>query len=87
MTPESFIVTLRTSSGGFEVDYELPANLPAERLSQLLLEGLAQQEPRRFGSWKELGLAWNGQKLRDGDTLSARGIWDGSILTIEEESR
>ena len=38
MTPESFIVTLRTPSGGFEGDYELPANLPAERLSQLLLE-------------------------------------------------
>ena len=87
MTPESFIVTLRTPTGGVEVDYELPANLSAERLSQLLLESLAQQEPRRFGSWKGLGLAWNGQKLRDGDTLSARGIWDGSTLTIEEESR
>ena len=39
MTPESFIVTLRTPSGGFEGDYELPADLPVERLSQLLLEG------------------------------------------------
>ena len=87
MTPESFIVTLRTPTGGFEGDYELPADLPVERLSQLLLEGLAQQESRRFGSWKGLGLAWNGQKLGDGDTLSARGIWDGSILTIEEESK
>lgn len=87
MTPESFIVTLRTPTGGFEGDYELPADLSVERLSQLLLEGLAQQEPRRFGSWKGLGLAWNGQKLGDGDTLSARGIWDGSILTIEEESK
>ena len=87
MTTESFIVTLRTPTGGFEGDYELPADLPVERLSQLLLEGLAQQEPRRFGSWKGLGLAWNGQKLGDGDTLSARGIWDGSILTIEEESK
>lgn len=87
MTPESFIVTLRTPTGDFEGDYELPADLPVERLSQLLLEGLAQQEPRRFGSWKGLGLAWNGQKLGDGDTLSARGIWDGSILTIEEESK
>lgn len=87
MTPESFIVTLRTPTGGFEGDYELPADLPVERLSQLLLEGLAQQEPRRFGSWKGLGLAWNGQKLEDGDTLSARGTWDGSILTIEEESK
>lgn len=86
MTPESFIVTLRTPTGGFEGDYELPANLPAERLIQLLLESLAQQEPRRFGSWQGLGLAWNGQKLRDGDTLADWGIWDGSILTIEEES-
>ena len=87
MTPESFIVTLRTPTGGFEGDYELPADLPVERLSQLLLESLVQQQPRRFGSWKGLSLAWNGQKLRDGDTLSARGIWDGSILTIEEESK
>lgn len=86
MTPQSVIITLRTPSGSFEGDYELPANLPAERLSQLLLDSLAQQEPRRFGSWKGLGLAWNGQKLGDDDTLSARGIWDGSILTIEEES-
>lgn len=86
MGPEYAIVTLRTSSGGFEADFELPANLPAERLSQLLLESLAQQAPRRFGSWKGLGLRSGGQKLEDSDTLSARGIWDGSIVTIEEES-
>lgn len=86
MTPESVIVTLRTPSGGFEGDYELPANLPAEQLSQLLLESLAQQQPRLFGAWKGLGLAWNGQELGEGDTLSALGIWDGSILTVEEES-
>lgn len=86
MTPESVIVSIRTPSGGFEADFELPANLPAERLSQLLLESLAQQDPRRFSAWKGLYLTWNGQKLGEDDTLSARGIWDGSILTIEEES-
>lgn len=86
MTPESVIVTLRAAAGHFEEDYELPANLPAERLSQLLLESLAQQDPRQFGSWKGLGLRSGGQKLGADDTLSARGIWDGSILTIEEES-
>ena len=86
MTPESVIVTLRTPTGSFEGDYELPAQLPGARLSQLLLESLAQQEPRRFGAWKGLALACGGQKLGNDDTLSDRGIWDGSILTIEEES-
>lgn len=86
MTPEFVIVTIRTLSGGFEGDYELPANLPAERLSQLLLESLAHQDPRRFGSWKRLCMVCGGWRLEDSDTLSARGIWDGGILMIEEES-
>lgn len=84
MMPDSVIVTLRTASGSFEADYELPANVPVERLAQLLLEGLAEQAPKRFGGWKGLRLHFEGRPLADGDTLSAQGIWDGSILTMEE---
>ena len=84
MSPDYVVVTLRTASGSFESDYELPANLPVERLSQLLLVGLAQQSPRLFGGWKDLFFRREGRLLRAQDTLSALGVWDGSVLTIGE---
>lgn len=84
MSPDTVIVTLRNSSGTFETDYELSAHSPVEQLSQLLLEGLVQQNPALFGKWKGLSFLFEGYRLQDQDTLSDLGIWDGKILTIEE---
>lgn len=84
MTPKTSIVTLRTIAGNFETDYELSAHLPVGQLAPLVCESLAKQEPRRFGSWKGLCFCRDGHPLPDTDTLSDLGIWDGSILSIEE---
>ena len=84
MTPKTSIVTLRTTAGDFETDYELSAHLPLGQLAPLVCESLAKQEPRRFARWKGLCFCRDGYPLPDSDTLSDLGIWDGGILNIEE---
>lgn len=84
MSPDYVIVTLRTQSGSFEADYELPAKIPVERFSGLLLKSLAQKIPKQFGTWKGISLSCGENTLCGSDTLESSLIWDGQILTIRE---
>lgn len=84
MAPEQVIVTIQTESGSFSGDYELPANIPAGRLSKLLLEALVQRSPQQFGHWKGLELVCGGSVLSEKETLTSRSIWDGSVVNIRE---
>lgn len=84
MTPNQVIVTLQTQSGQFSADYELPSALPVSKLSALLLNVLEQQYPQLFGRWKSLQIILNGTALKENDTLAARNVWDGSILSLRE---
>lgn len=84
MAPDYVIVTLRTQSGSFEADYELPAKLPVECFIGLLLKSLAQRAPMQFGLWKGVSLSCGDRILSGGDTLEGCLIWDGQILIIRE---
>lgn len=82
--PEKVIVSVMDASSGREYDMELP--------SQMTIKTLAQGISRFFqisgllrGSMEVKHDIWyNDRKLRDNETLSSVGIWDGSKITIRE---
>lgn len=80
MEPDMVMVTLETQSGTNLGDFELPARLPAGKLSDMLLQALSNQLP----FWRGLKLIGDGKVLDEKDTLASRGIWDGSYLTIAQ---
>lgn len=82
MIPDKVIVTIQNKQGQVLGDYELPAKLPADSLGEKLSTALSQSGVPGLAG-KALTLSVGGKRLLPGETLAQRGVWDGSILTLE----
>ena len=84
--PELFLVTVIFGDGVFNVDMELPSQLPVRDLSRRVLEILKSLYEGEFSGWKSCGFEFNNKILGDDDTLLKVGAFDGSkIFMIENE--
>ncbi len=84
--PELFLVTVIFGNGVFNVDMELPSQLPVKDLSRRVLEILKSLYEGEFSNWNSCGFEFNNKILSDDDTLLKVGAFDGSkIFMIERE--
>ena len=79
---ENVIVTLLLRPGDKSLDMEIPAFMPAEELSDKLLETLRTMNPVGYDSVTKLSLRHGGAELKPTDTPASQGIWDGGTLEI-----
>ncbi len=82
--PELFLVTLRLEDGSFEVDMELPSQLPIGELRRRLLDILKTLHEDELAGWQICRLEYNNRILNDDDTLLKVGAFDGSRLYLVE---
>ena len=82
--PELFLVTLRLEDGSFEVDMELPSQLPIGDLRRRILEVLKTLYEDKLSGWQTCRLEYNNRILNDDDTLLKVGAFDGSKLYLME---
>jgi hypothetical protein len=79
------IVTVRRSDepGGSERDLELPADLPAGQLAELIARALnwLPDPSGRVGSF-EIEARPPGRRLHPFETLAGAGAWDGAWLVL-----
>ena len=81
--PENVIVTVRSRSLNLEED----VRLPADGLFENWLPELAwvlNRYRRTYLDPHALAVSYNGRRLKPNDTLASLGIWDGSVLWLEE---
>ena len=81
--PDAFIVTIVDAAGHFELDLEIPSEMPIAMFKEKLLEILKIMDRRRFMDWNHFVLYFQGVALNDQDTLAKAGAFDGSRLTVE----
>jgi len=74
---ERVIVTVKIEGGGEAVDMELPADLPAEALAQLLCPDAGPAELEAFPP---------GRVLEPGESLAAAGAWHGAWLLVRPKT-
>ena len=81
---DSVLVTVRTRSGDFSVDLDIPSKEPLRELDGKLLEILKTLDGRLFHGWYGVTLtdAGTNKRLLPDDTLENAEIWDGSILYV-----
>jgi len=79
------IVTIRIERLDWQVDLELPANLPLKELSGKILETLKLYREDLFEEVSALRLFYMDRELDREGSLAAYGIWDGSILEVRTE--
>lgn len=80
--PETFIVTLANGLGTFEMDLELPAQLPFGKMKDKLLDILKFLDAGKFGGWQGCHVQYGNRLLADGENLADVGAFDGSRLTV-----
>ena len=74
----------RARSGpNFEVDLEIPSQLPFAEMKGKLLEILKILD-RRFNSWQACALQFENHVLAEGETMADAGAFDGSRLVVLE---
>ena len=69
--PELFLVTVIFGNGVFNVDMELPSQLPVKDLSRRVLEILKSLYEGEFSGWNSCDFEFNNKILSDDDTLLA----------------
>ena len=85
MTESNAIVTLIEKNSGFVTDMELPTDVIVKDLSGPVRNMLSELAPRIFDRFKGVVFADdNGNVLQSNETLSSRGLWSGSIITVLE---
>ena len=82
--PELFLVTLKLEDGSFEVDMELPSQLPIGELRRRLLGILKTLREDELSGWQTCRIEYNNRILNDDDTLLKVGAFDGSKLYLME---
>ena len=76
---EKAVVTIR-SNGKQEDDFEIPRNIRSEKWMPIVEQYMRSEN----GATGDLFLLYyNGNIIKDNDTLQSLGIWDGSILDAE----
>jgi len=79
---EDVIVTVNISQPSATYDMELPAFMCLDELKKKVVETLRLMDIRKFATVREIELFYNGQSLRNNETLAGYGIWDGSSIEI-----
>ena len=82
--PELFLVTVFFGDGVFDVDMELPSQLPIGELSKRVLEILRSLYEGEFSGWQSCTFEFNNKILNSDDTLLKAGAFDGSKLYLIE---
>ncbi len=82
--PELFLVTLIFGDGLFNVDMELPSQIPVGELSKRVLEILKSLYEGEFSGWKSCSFEFNNKILSNDDTLLKAGAFDGSKIFMIE---
>ena len=81
--PENVIVTVRMKSLDLEADVRLPADSVFENWLPELTWVLNQYRGTYLAP-RTLVVSYNGRELETNDSLASLGIWDGSVLMLEE---
>ena len=74
---DNVIITIKYDTQ--EYDMALPCKIAIELLKPVLAEALSRKGINLNNMFRIL---FNGNPLKDKDTLSDAGVWDGSYLTI-----
>ena len=82
--PDTFIVTLVNTTGDFDMDVELPAELSVGEMCDKLINVLKSIDGEKFSGWKCCRLRYKNRFLSDTETLSMAGAFDGSRIVVEE---
>ena len=82
--PELFLVTLMLVDGSFEIDMELPSQLPIGDLRRRLLDIIKTLHEDELSGWQTCRLEYNNRVLNDDDTLLKVGAFDGSKIYMVE---
>ena len=82
--PEKVLVSVRDASSGREYDMELPSQMTIKMLAQGISRFFQISGLLRGSREIQHEIWYNDRKLRDNETLSSVGIWDGSTITIRE---
>lgn len=81
--PENVIVTVHLKRLNLEADVRLPADSVFENWLPELTWVLNQHRGTYLDP-RALTVSYNGRELQSNDTLASLGIWDGSVLWLEE---
>ena len=82
--PDTFIATITNEERSFEEDMELPSGMPVSELCRQILMILKEIHEDIFSAWGSCRLVSNNKLLNGDDTLAKAGVFDGSIITVQE---
>ena len=76
---ENVLVTV-TAPGGYQSDWELPGNVPVEKLALPCTQALHRLFPHEYPAAQEVRLYAGGVPLDPEQDLLSQGVWDGCFL-------
>ena len=82
---ETVIITVGYPEQKIFVDMEIPANTRINILKNKILDILKNMYEGIFFKWSRYNIAFNNRFLRDDDTLTSVGAYDGSFLYISKK--
>jgi hypothetical protein len=85
--PDTSIVTIANVSGSFEVDLEIPVNLPFADFKEQLLGILKILDAHGYQGEEDCCLLFKNNLLAEKETLASVGAFDGSRLVVTEKAR
>jgi hypothetical protein len=77
---ETFIVTVANASGKFEVDLEIPSELPFADFREKLFDILKIMGESELRSGRDYCLFYKNRAIAEDETLAGVGAFDGSRL-------
>lgn len=80
---EYAIVTVKTRSGGWEADMELPARMKLKNVALKVLDTVKAMDESRFEAVHKLQFIHENRVLNEEATLADYRIWDGSIVFLD----
>jgi hypothetical protein len=80
--PETFIVTIASVLGDFEIDLEIPSGLSFAEFKEKLLRILQILNEHEFQNWQDYCLLYKNRVLAETETLACVGAFDGSRLVV-----
>ncbi|MDR2180686.1 MAG: EsaB/YukD family protein [Synergistaceae bacterium] len=85
--PDTSIVTIVGASASFEVDLEIPANLPFADFKEQLLGILKILDVHGYLDDEDYCLLYKNNVLAENETLASVGAFDGSRLVVTKKMR
>ena len=81
-TPDTAIITVVCADEGVKIDMELPTSLSVGKVKGKILEALRNVYAGKFLDWSECQMIYANRILKDEETLSGVGAFDGQYLNI-----